>query len=249
MKSVMKRFLAERGFVILALGSIGMSYVLAGQPQGADPDWSFNATIIEACSCPNPCPCNFNSAKPAAHSGHEGHGAAMEYFCRFNRGFKVNKGNFGATKLDNVKFWMAGDLGGDFSNDRGDWGVLNFESSATKDQRDASRTILTYVYPVKWNSFTVGSDGAIEWRAGRDRAEARLDGGRSAELVLKRAEGMTANPVVIKNLKYDGAPRNDGFILMPNEVEAYRVGEKAFEYKGTNGFMITIDMTSKDVKR
>ena len=53
--------------------------------------------------------------------------------------------------------------------------------------------------------------------------------------------------MVIKNLKYWGAPRNDGFVLMPNEVEAYRVGPKAFEFKGTNGFMITIDMTSKDL--
>ena len=143
---------------------------------------------------------------------------------------------------------MGGDLGGDFSHDQADWGVLNFEPSVTKDQRDAIRTILAHVYPVTWNSLTVGRDGTIEWKAGRERAEARLDGG-SAELVLKRAEGMTADPIVIKNLKYDAAPRNDGFILMPNEVEAYREGEKAFEYKGTNGFMITIDMTSKDVKR
>ena len=55
-------------------------------------------------------------------------------------------------------------------------------------------------------------------------------------------------PIVIKNLKYFGVPRNDGFIMMPNEVEAYRMGEKAFEYKGTNGFMITIDIASSDVK-
>ena len=34
---------------------------------------------------------------------------------------------------------------------------------------------------------------------------------------------------------------------MPNVVEAYRVGPKAFEYKGTNGFMLTFDITSKDV--
>ena len=60
---------------------------------------------------------------------------------------------------------------------------------------------------------------------------------------------MTAEPVVIRNLKYFGVPRNDGFVLMPNEVEAYRVGPKAFEYSGTNGFMITIDIASKDVKR
>jgi hypothetical protein len=52
---------------------------------------------------------------------------------------------------------------------------------------------------------------------------------------------------VIKNLKYFGVPRNEGFIMMPNEVEAYRLGDKAFEYKGTNGFMITIDIGSRDV--
>jgi hypothetical protein len=34
---------------------------------------------------------------------------------------------------------------------------------------------------------------------------------------------------------------------MPNEVEAYRAGAKPFEYKGTNGFMITFDIASKDV--
>jgi hypothetical protein len=34
--------------------------------------------------------------------------------------------------------------------------------------------------------------------------------------------------------------------MMPNEVEAYRVGPKAFEFKGTNGSLITIDLTSND---
>jgi hypothetical protein len=32
---------------------------------------------------------------------------------------------------------------------------------------------------------------------------------------------------------------------MPNEVEAYRLGPNAFEFKGTNGFMITFDIDSK----
>ena len=64
---------------------------------------------------------------------------------------------------------------------------------------------------------------------------------------LKRFQGMTNEPAVLKNVPYWGAPRNDGFIMMPNEVEAYRVGPKAYEYKGTNGFMLTLDMTSKDV--
>ncbi|HKR83912.1 MAG TPA: hypothetical protein VJS37_07020, partial [Terriglobales bacterium] len=64
---------------------------------------------------------------------------------------------------------------------------------------------------------------------------------------LHRFRGMTSEPVVLKNVKYWGTPRNDGFVMMPNDVEAYRHGPNAFEYKGTNGFMITIDMNSKDM--
>lgn len=35
--------------------------------------------------------------------------------------------------------------------------------------------------------------------------------------------------------------------MMPNEVQAYRAGDKPFEFKGTNGFMITLDINSRDV--
>ena len=51
---------------------------------------------------------------------------------------------------------------------------------------------------------------------------------------------------MIRNLPYWGAKRNDGFVMMPNDVEAYRTGPNAFEFKGSNGFMITVDMNSKD---
>lgn len=240
--------LAAYGVVVVVLAAVGLGHATARQSKQGEADWSFNATIIEACSCPLFCPCYFNT-RPAVHASHGDHGAKAEHFCRFNRAFKVNRGNFGAITLDGITFWMAGDLGGDFSKDQVDWGVLTFEPSVTKGQRDALSSILHYLYPVKWNSLTVTRDGKITWNATRDRAEARLDGGKTAELLLKKAEGMTDGPVVIKNLKYDGAPRNDGFILMPDEVEAYRVGDKAFEFKGTNGFMITVDMTSKDVKK
>ncbi|RPI74174.1 MAG: hypothetical protein EHM47_04355, partial [Ignavibacteriales bacterium] len=37
--------------------------------------WSFNASLIEACSCPMFCQCYFNP-EPAAHSGHSSHGEA-----------------------------------------------------------------------------------------------------------------------------------------------------------------------------
>jgi hypothetical protein len=152
-------------------------------------------------------------------------------------------------KLDGAKFWVAGDLGGDFSKGQMDWAVLHFDPSVTEPQRKAITEILPRLYPVKWNSFSVGQDGPMEWHYTKDRAVARLGGGKMAEVVLNRSKsGMNADePTVMTNLKYFGAPRNDGFVMMPNVVEAYRVGPKAFEYKGTNGFMITFDMTSKDV--
>ncbi|MBI3272618.1 MAG: hypothetical protein HYZ53_26750 [Planctomycetes bacterium] len=59
---------------------------------------------------------------------------------------------------------------------------------------------------------------------------------------------MADAPVVIQRLKYWGARRNEGFVLMPNEVEACRVGDKPFEFKGTNGFTIRIGAASTDAK-
>ena len=219
----------------------------ADAPKGSAPKWSMNATIIEACSCPMFCQCYFSS-KPAEHTGtgqHAGHGAGT--FCKFNNAFQVNKGSYGATKLDGAKFWVAGDLGAEFSDGEMDWAVLTFDPSVTKEQREGITAVLGNVYPVKWKSFTVATDAPIEWTATKDRAAAKLDGGKAAEVTLVRWGGNTAEPVVISNLKYFGTKRNTGFVLMPNEVEAYRLGDKAFEYKGTNGFMITFDINDKDV--
>lgn len=125
--------------------------------------------------------------------------------------------------------------------------MLTFDPAVKPEQREAIKTILGHVYPVKWSSFTVANDSAMEWNAGKEKAEARLNGGKTAEVVLKKFAGMTSEPVVMKNLKYWGVPRNDGFVMMPNEVETYRAGEKSFEFKGTNGFMITLDINSQDV--
>jgi len=210
-------------------------------------DWSMNATAIEACSCPMFCQCYF-STKPAAHSEHAGHshGEGGEHFCKFNMAYKVNHGNYGATKLDGAKFWIAGDLGGDFSKGEMDWAVVTFDPSVTAEQREGIKTILPHVFPAKWKSFSVAADAPVSWNATRDHAEGKLADGKSGEIVLNKFQGMTDDPIVMKNLKYWGAPRNDGFIMMPNQVEAYRTGDKAFEFKGTNGFMITIDINSKD---
>jgi len=213
----------------------------------APADWSVNATIIEACSCPMFCQCYFNT-KPASHPGCCPPGTSADdvpTYCRFNNAYKVNRGSYGDVKLDGARFWIAGDLGGDFTKGM-TWAVLHFDPSVKPEQREGIQAILGHVYPVKWGSFEIGNDLAVEWNGGKERSVAKLDGGKAAEVVLVKNQGMSAEPIVIKNLRYWGVPRNDGFVLMQNEIETYRLGEKKFEHKGTNGFMITFDITSKD---
>jgi hypothetical protein len=251
MRNSKKHYVIAAGLLLLTLAIASSSSSQMTAPKQSMPakagDWDFNATIIEACSCPMFCQCYFNM-QPASHHGHAGGGS--EHFCKFNNAFKVNKGQAGGVKLDGAKFWVAGDLGGDFSKGQMDWAVLTFDPSVTKDQRDAIGRILGHVYPVKWNSFTVAKDADMEWTAEATSAHARLGGGKVAEVALRhpQASAMGDGPIVIKNLKYFGVPRNEGFIMMPNEIETYRLGDKAFEYKGTNGFMITIDIASRDMQ-
>ena len=128
-----------------------------------------------------------------------------------------------------------------------DWAVLTFDKASTPEQRKALGDIVGHLFPVKWKSLTTAEADIDTWRFDKDTAVATMDGGKTAEVRLKRFQGMTDEPIVIRNLRYWGAPRNDGFVLMPNDVEAYRVGANAFEYKGTNGFLITVDMSDKDL--
>jgi hypothetical protein len=69
----------------------------------------------------------------------------------------------------------------------------------------------------------------------KHEAHATIDGGKTAEVKLHRFPGNTDDPVVIHNLKYWGTPRNDGFVMMPNDVEAYKTGPKASSTKEPTG--------------
>jgi hypothetical protein len=230
--------------IVMVLPLLSSGAIIGKEAASGAPEWHMNASIIEACSCPMFCQCYFNQ-QPSGHAGHGGMGSA-DHFCKFNNAIKVNKGHYGDTKLDGVLFWVAGDLGGDFSQGKMDWAVLTFDKASTPAQREAIKAITAKVYPVTWNSFTT-DEGSMTWD--EKTGVALLDGGKSAEVRLTRKVNAndTTKPTVMQNLKYWGTPRNDGFVMMPNEVEAYRKGPKAFEYKGTNGFFITFDISSKDV--
>ncbi len=233
-------------YVLLGLLFFGAN-AMAGEPMKvATPDWAMNATIIEACSCPMFCQCFFNE-KTAAHHDHAS--GRSEHFCKGNLAYTINRGHYGETKLDGARFWLAGDLG-ERLTDGMEWLVVTFDPSVGPEQRTAISTILSHVYPFPVKDMKLGKDATIDWKTTADGAVAKLDGGKAGEIVLRRFQGADANdPVVIKNLRYIGAPRNDGFLLMPNEVQAYRVGDRAFEFRNTNGFMVTIDISSKDVAK
>lgn len=206
--------------------------------------WSATIDNIEACSCPAFCQCYF-TGQPALHHG--GQGAAPMRYCRFNNAFRVTSGHYADTKLDGMVFWMGGDLGGDFSTGQMDWCVLRFEPSATLEQRKAAEAIVHAIFPVQWKSFTVGPDAAIQWNKTDDGAVAKLNGGKSAEIVLKQNRDAAGNPAKIEHVQF-WAARNNGFLVMTNDVEAYRDGDKPFEFKKTNGFFTTIEMSSDDLK-
>jgi hypothetical protein len=206
-------------------------------------DWAVNATIIDGCSCRMLCPCIFGSPASvgsAATHEHKGHRS-----CYFNAAFRVNTGHSGKVRLDGLEFWLAGDKGDARTVE------LTFEPSAIHEQREGIREFLSHFLPVKWESFSEGPDAQIEWKAEALRAEARLDGGKAAEVVLTRYSGATGEgTAVIRNMSYFAARRNDGFNILPAEVIAYRRGPtpKPFEFReGTSGWTITIDMNSRDV--
>jgi hypothetical protein len=248
----------KRNLLVLALAAIVTSACATGagvrtaEPVAASTaEWSMNATIIEACSCPMFCQCYFNT-EPASHPGCCPPGtdpADAPRYCKFNNAFRVNSGKSGDTDLAGARFWVAGDLGGDFSDGEMDRAVVHFDPAVTPAQREGILAALGALYPVRWKSFEVKADQPIEWTAGKGRSTAKLGGGKVAEVVLVKNQGMTEAPIVIQNLRYWGAPRYDGFVLMANEVQAYRTGDDPWETKGTNGFMITFDVTSKDAAK
>jgi hypothetical protein len=205
-------------------------------------DWAMNATIIDGCSCQLLCPCIFGS--PATVGSAATHQHAGHRSCYFNQVFRVNTGHHGAVTLDGLKFWFAGDKGDAKTVE------LTFEPSATTAQRAAIRVFMSHFLPLKWTSLTEGPDAKIDWKAGAVRAEATLDGGKAAEVVLTRFSGATGEgTTVIRNMRYFAATRNDGFNILPVEHLAYRRGPKpaAFAFKGTSGWTLAIDMNAKDV--
>src|SRR5436309_15640872 len=97
--------------------------------------WSVKADYIEACSCHLFCPCYFNTGPEGGHH------------CEFNNAIKITEGHWGDVKVDGVKLWLSGNLGGDFSKGTMKSAVLTFDTAATKEQQEAVKNLMGKVYP------------------------------------------------------------------------------------------------------
>lgn len=189
--------------------------------------WSFKASYIEACSCDLFCPCYFNT-----HPDKD--------FCKFNNVVKIEKGNYGKVKLDGMKVWISGDLGGDFSKGDMKTAIFTLEPSATKEQVDAALKVFTHIYPAKWGSVVASDRAPIVWEKKGNTAYAKLGDGQ-AEVSLSVVTGNDGkSPVVIKNLTYWGAKKNNGFVMAKSKHH-YKGNGLDYAFEDANGFLIEIE--------
>jgi hypothetical protein len=197
-----------------------------GQMAAKEEPWSLKASYIEACSCDLFCACYFNT-----HPDKD--------YCKFNNAIKIEKGHYGNVKLDGMKLWMAGDLGGDFSKGEMKSVYFTFEPSATQEQVDAALKVFAMIYPAKF--MDQGVDRApIVWEKKGKTAYAKLGDGQ-AEVTLSVVTGNDGrSPVVIKNLTYWGAKKNNGFVMAKSKHH-YKGHQLDYAFEDANGFLIELE--------
>jgi hypothetical protein len=199
----------------------------SGRPLRAagDKTWAIKADYIEACSCSLFCSCYFNTGPE---------GGSM---CEFNNAVKIAEGHVGDVKVDGAKFWLSGDLGGDFTKGMKS-AVITLEPNTTKEQEKAIVFLVTKVYPVKWKSVAVDR-APIVWEKNGVNGHAKLGNGKG-EVTLKGVTDGTGQQTVIRNLKYWGAQKNNGFYLAKG-THRYKGHGHNYSHKDRNGFFIHIE--------
>ncbi len=215
-------------YFILALAAMFIALNISrAQMATKEEPWHVKASYIEACSCDLFCPCYFNT-----HPDKD--------FCKFNNVVKIEKGNYGNVKLDGMKVWISGDLGGDFSKGNMKAAIFTFEPSASKEQVDAALKVFSQIYSAKWASVVASDRAPIVWEKKGKTAHAKLGDGQG-EVSLSVVTGNDGkSPVVIKNLTYWGAKKNNGFVMAKSKHH-YKGHQLDYAFEDANGFLIEIE--------
>ena len=93
--------------------------------------WQIRGQYMETCNCDFLCPCPLTGLAETTHG-----------YCIFAMAFRIDKGNFGGTGLDGLKFVVIGRTPGAMG--AGDWQVgLIADAGASKEQQDALTQIVS----------------------------------------------------------------------------------------------------------
>jgi hypothetical protein len=186
------------------------------------------ARYFEACSCHLFCPCYFNQ-----HAEHPK--------CEFNMAVNVEEGKSGGVDLAGAKYWLTGDLGDKWGTEKkGSWVTVTFDTKTTKAQRDALAPMILKTYGLDWGDNLRVQEAPIEIHQTGDIAEASLDGGKMAHLKLQRVPGEDGKGVVLKNVGYFHASKNDGFEMYKSIEHRSDLPGHVFNYSDRNAFLISI---------
>lgn len=108
---------------------VALALIAPGAPSKAQTeDWKISGWETTTCCCKDICPCRFNE-KPTH----------ME--CEATISIHIDKGNYGATKLDGANFIVVG-RGFDFTGGKG-WNKIYFDKKTSPEQQKAIGGVLT----------------------------------------------------------------------------------------------------------
>lgn len=221
-----------RGFLrpalaVLVVASVSMFAQASNTHHAKKKTWAVKADYIEACSCNLFCQCYFATSPEGGE------------FCEFNNAVKIREGHVGDTKVDGLKFWLSGDLGGDFSKGEMKSAVVTFDKGTTDAQKQAIVFLVNKIYPVKWGK-VVTDEQPITWERDGNNGHAMLGDGTIGDVKLTGVVGQDGKLAVIHNLKYWGADSNQGFELAHSDHH-YKGNGFDYDEHNKNGFFITLE--------
>ncbi len=168
----------------------------------ASPEWKINGDYFEACSCDSVCPCPTSGLAARPTQGH----------CDAGLVFHVERGAYGATKLDGLSFAVLLHTPGPMI--AGNWTVgVIVDEKATAEQRDALAAIGSGQGggPMAALGPLVGSFAGVEAKAIRIersgmRRSASIPG--ALDIVIEGIAGANpTDPIFFDNVAHPAATR------------------------------------------
>jgi len=181
----------------------------AGARETAEQPWEIAGTLTEACTCSVPCTCNF------------GQGPSPHHYCHTVFSLQIERGHFGAVKLDGLHFA--------FAHAQKDW-VGYIDDRASHEQADALKAVGAHI---------LASFGAkADFETARITQEA---GDRSARVQIGERGGFETDYIMGMDKKTPVVVENNTSLNIPRST---KTKTKVFRYQDTHGNSIDTAATN-----